>query len=492
MKNTEVQEPLPLDQAFVTTRCKEAVESDVFRLVSEQANELGYPAYVIGGYVRDAILERGNMDIDIVCVGNGIELAQRVAKKLKGSPTVSIFKKFGTAMISANELQYEFVGARKESYAPDSRKPSVTEGSLEDDFARRDFTINALAISLNPKDYGTLLDPFDGLSDMAKGVIKTPKNPASTFSDDPLRMMRAIRFAAQLDYKIEAETLQGITDSKDRIGIVSQERITEELNKIIQSPIPSVGFGLLFDTKLLQIIFSEMAALQGVEIRNNQAHKDNFYHTLKVLDNVAATSDDLWLRWAAVLHDIAKPRTKKFDDEHGWTFHGHDAIGARMTYQLFKKFKLPLNEKMKFVQKLVAMHLRPISAAKDGVTDSGIRRLLFEAGEDIDSLMKLCRADITSKNDARVKRYLSNFDKVVERMEKVEESDKLRNWQPPVTGEMIMDTFNVGPSRKIGIIKNLIKDSILDGIIPNNKKAAIKLMLEKGIELGLKPKKPKP
>lgn len=457
----------------------------IFPLISEAAAEMNIPAYVIGGWVRDLILQRPCKDIDIVAIGSGIDLAERVAKKLGGSYHVNVYKNFGTAQLVYEDYDIEFVGARKESYRSESRKPIVENGSLEDDQNRRDFTINALAISLTQPNYGELLDPFGGLKDMDLHLIRTPLDPDITFSDDPLRMMRAIRFATQLNYTIEQKSLDSIIRNKERIKIISKERISDELNKIIKAPVPSIGFKLLFDTGLLHFIFPEMVALHGVEVRNGKSHKDNFYHTLEVLDNICKTTDDLWLRWAAILHDIAKPPTKRFEPEHGWTFHGHEDKGARMVPQIFTNLKLPLNEKMKYVQKLVLLHLRPIVLAKSEVTDSAVRRLLFEAGNDIDDLMKLCEADITSKNEFRVKKYLKNFELVREKLKDIDEKDKIRNWQPPVSGDDIMKTFNIQAGREVGIIKNAIREAILDGIIKNDFQEAFDFMLKEGSKLGL-------
>lgn len=458
----------------------------VFSITSEEAEKRGEECFVIGGFVRDALLNRPCKDIDIVTTGNGIELAKLTAEKLEGASHVSFFKNFGTAMFMHGDFQIEFVGARKESYQQDSRKPEVEKGTLQDDQLRRDFTINALAVSLNKKNYGELIDPFEGLADLNKKIIRTPLEPEATYSDDPLRMMRAIRFAAQLGFGIERESYEAIAAMKERITIVSMERITDELNKIIMTRTPSIGFNMLFDTGLLHIIFPQMAALQGVKYVNGKGHKDNFYHTLKVLDNICEMTDNLWLRWAAILHDIAKPITQRFDPKAGWTFHGHEDKGARMVPAIFKQLRLPLNEKMKYVQKLVLLHLRPIVLAQEIVTDSAVRRLLFEAGDDIDDLMTLCHADITSKNEEKVKRYRQNFELVKEKLVEIEEKDRIRNWQPPVTGELIMQTFGIKPSREVGIIKDAIRDAILDGVIPNNYDEAFKLMLKKGEELGLK------
>ncbi|MCX2740142.1 CCA tRNA nucleotidyltransferase [Pontibacter anaerobius] len=460
-------------------------EHPIFNVVAEAADELDVDAYVIGGFVRDLVLKRPSKDIDVVCVGDGIALAAMVAQKLPHKPKVSIFKNYGTAMLRSGEWEVEFVGARKESYREHSRKPEVEQGSLDDDLKRRDFTINALGISLNKQNYGDLIDEFDGVKDMRRKIIRTPLEPGITFSDDPLRMMRAIRFASQLGFDIDPDTFDAIMENKDRIKIVSQERVTDELNKIILSPVPSYGFKLLFASGLLHLIFPKMVELQGVETINGNSHKDNFYHTLQVLDNVAQVSDDLWLRWSAIMHDIAKPDTKRYSPKVGWTFHGHEDRGARMVPRLFRDLKLPLNEHMKFVQKLVRLHLRPIALVKETVTDSAIRRLLFEAGDDIDALMKLCRADITSKNDNKVKRYLQNFDKVEKRLVEVEESDKLRNFQPVITGEIIMETFGLKPSKTVGELKEVLTEAILEGKVKNEFDEAYAFLLEKGKELGL-------
>lgn len=462
-------------------------ERKIFELIRESAEELGYPTYVVGGYVRDRLLARESKDMDIVCVGSGIELAQQLAYKLRPIPRLTVFKRFGTAMIKHKDLEIEFVGARKESYSHDSRKPAVENGSLEDDQNRRDFTINALAVSLNAENFGEVIDPFNGLHHLERKIIKTPLDPGKTFSDDPLRMMRGIRFSSQLGFAIEEETLAAIAKFKNRINIISKERVITEMTKILASDIPSVGFKLLYDTGLLHIVFPEMAALHGVDVREGKAHKDNFYHTLEVVDNICRHTENIWLRWAAVFHDIAKPPTKRFNKKTGWTFHGHEALGAIMVPNIFKRLKLPLDAKMKYVQKLVLLHLRPISLTKDNITDSAVRRLLFEAGEDIEDLMILCRADITSKNRNKVQRYLDNYEMVQQKILEIEEKDKLRNWEPPVSGEHIMDTFSIGPSREVGNIKTAIREAILDGKIPNNHDDAHQYMLDVAAEMGLKP-----
>jgi tRNA nucleotidyltransferase/poly(A) polymerase len=445
---------------------------------------MGERSFVIGGFVRDLMLKRPCKDIDVVTEGSGIKLAKAVAKEL-GIKQVSVFKNFGTAMIVCGEYEVEFVGARKESYSRGSRKPIVEDGTLEDDQNRRDFTINAMAISLSSVNFGELVDPFDGVKDLDLGLIRTPLDPDITFSDDPLRMLRAIRFASQLDFTIVKESKDAIAHNADRLDIISMERIHTELNKIIMSDRPSIGFKLLFSTKLLDRFFPEMSALHGVENRNGVTHKDNFYHTLQVLENVCDKSDDLWLRWAAIMHDIAKPPTKRFHPKQGWTFHGHEDRGARMVPKIFQRLKLPMDAKMKFVQKLVLLHLRPIALTKEVVTDSAIRRLLYEAGDDIDSLMILCRADITSKNEAKVSRYLKNYDIVVKKITEVEANDHIRNFQPPVSGEMIMKTFGIPPSRPIGDIKKAIKEAILDGDIKNDPTEAFDLMVKLGEGMGL-------
>jgi tRNA nucleotidyltransferase/poly(A) polymerase len=475
----------------------------ILNRIATAAEVMGVETYLIGGFVRDKLLGRPTKDADIVCAGDGIELARTVAKLFEPTPGVNYFKNFGTAHIKvkiANDskplfpdeeigediFDIEFVGARKESYQSNSRKPSVSPGSLEDDQKRRDFTINALAISLNKEDYGRLIDPFEGLTDLKNKIIRTPLDPLQTFSDDPLRMMRAIRFATQLNFSIEERTLQGIRDGAYRISIISQERITDELNKIIASRKPSIGFDLLYKTGLLHIIFPQMVDLAGAEYKDGHGHKDNFYHTLQVLDNLAQYSGDLWLRWSAVLHDIAKPATKKFEEGHGWTFHGHEVVGGRMVPKIFAKLKLPQNDRMRFVKKMVELHLRPISLTKENITDSAIRRLLFDAGEDFDSLMMLCDADITSKNKQKVKKYLDNFKLVRQRCKEVEESDHVRSWQPPISGEKIMEMFGLTPSKPVGILKNALKEAMLDGEIPNTYEAAYNFLVSKADEMGLK------
>ena len=469
---------------------KQHIKHPIFSMVSQAADELAYESYVIGGFVRDVILERTQpTDIDFVCVGSGIELANKVSELVGNDTKVQVFKNFGTAMLRFQDLELEFVGARKESYRSDSRKPIVEDGTLEDDQNRRDFTINALAIRLNKEHFGELIDPFDGLEDIENKIIRTPLEPNITYSDDPLRMMRAIRFATQLNFNIEESSLQAIKNNASRLEIISQERITEELNKIILSSKPSIGFKLLFNTELLHQFFPKMVDLQGIDIIDNKGHKDNFYHTLQVLDNICENTDNLWLRWAAILHDIAKPDTKKFEEKQGWTFHGHEFLGSKMVPKIFKQLKLPLNEKMKYVKKLVKLHLRPIVLAQEIVTDSAVRRLLFDAGEDIDDLMTLCDADITSKNPEKVKRYLNNFQLVRQKIKDVEERDHIRNMQPPISGEEIINIFDIKPSKEIGILKNAIKEAILDGIIANEKKEAYQFLIKKAAEIGLKPKK---
>lgn len=460
-----------------------AEEKEIFEFINKSAKELHFPVYVVGGYVRDRLLGRPSGDMDIVCVGDGIKLAHHFAKKLKPVPYVTIFQRFGTAMIKHRGLEIEFVGARKESYSEFSRKPDVESGTLEDDQNRRDFTINALAVSLNDEDYGEILDSFGGIKDLGDKVIRTPLEPDKTFSDDPLRMMRAIRFSTQLDFRIDEETFSSIKKNKERIHIISKERIATELDKIVRSPKPSKGFKLLYDSGLLHLIFPEMAALQGVDVIDDIGHKDNFYHTLEVLDNVSRNSENVWLRWAAIMHDIAKPPTKRFDPNLGWTFHGHEVLGAIMVQRIFKRMKLPLDHKMKYVQKLVQLHLRPIALTNEDVTDSAVRRLLFDAGDDIDDLMILCKADITSKNENKVQRYLKNYEFLLQKLKDVEEKDNLRKWQPPISGDEIMKMFNLQPSREVGILKNLLRDAILDGEISNDYNAAYTFLNEKHIEL---------
>lgn len=462
-------------------------ELSLFKTIGDAAAALNVSCYLIGGFVRDKILGRPTKDVDIVCTGDGIELAHAVAATFPHKPHVSFFKTFGTAQFRLHGLDVEFVGARKESYSSDSRKPQVQPGTIEDDQLRRDFTINALAISLNSINYGKLIDPFDGIADLERKIIRTPLDPDTTFSDDPLRMMRAIRFSTQLGFEITPDVFQSICRNKGRLKIVSQERVTDELNKIMAAARPSVGLDLLFRSGLLREFFPQMTDLSGVEIVEGKGHKDNFYHTLQVIDNTAAKSDNLWLRWAALLHDIGKPATKKFEDGHGWTFHGHEVVGERMTPRIFKQLKLPQNEKMKYVAKLVALHLRPISLTKEDITDSAMRRLLFDAGEELEDLMILCESDITSKNRMKVKRHLENFELVKQRLKEVEENDKIRNWQPPISGEDIMQLFGLSPSREVGVLKTTIREAILDGLIPNDRDAAYELLVNKAIELNLKP-----
>ncbi len=466
-----------------------SLSDPLFHLLSEVAIQEKVRAFVIGGYVRDCLLNRGSRkDIDIVVEGSGIDFAHAVARRMGPGVKVNFFKNFGTAMIHTETVELEFVGARKESYRSDSRKPIVEDGTLEEDQARRDFTINALAVSLNPL-LNEVVDPFKGIDDLRSGILRTPLAPDQTYSDDPLRMLRAIRFASQLNFQIDEESFQAIVRNRERIAIVSTERIADELNKIVLSPLPSRGFKLLSDSGLLELIFPEMMALHGVDTIDGKSHKDNFYHTLQVLDNLSATTDQLWLRWAAILHDIAKPATKRYDPAQGWTFHGHEDKGARMVPGIFRRLKLPLNEKMKYVQKLVQLHLRPIVLSKEQVTDSAVRRLLFEAGDDIDDLMLLCQADITSKNKEKVKRYLANFELVKLKLKEIEEKDRLRNWQPPISGLDIMETFGIKPGPEIGIIKAAIREGILEGQIPNRFDEAYAFLLEEGRKLGLQPVK---
>ncbi|MBN1416806.1 MAG: HD domain-containing protein [Bacteroidales bacterium] len=465
------------------------LKNKMFSIISDIVSGKNLPCFVIGGYVRDILLKRDSKDIDIVVLGSGIELAKEVARRIGRGTNVNIFRNFGTAMLRYKNLEIEFVGARKESYRRDSRKPVVENGTLEDDQKRRDFTINTLAVSLNKATYGELVDPFNGLNDLKHKIIRTPLDPDLTYSDDPLRMMRAIRFASQLNFNIEEQSLESITRNRERITIISWERITDELNKIMEVRTPSRGFRLLDKTGLLPLLLPELSAMKGVEEKDGKGHKDNFHHSLKVLDNLAAKSDNLWLRWAALLHDIGKPATKKYSDEQGWTFYGHDFIGSKMIPVLFNRLRLPMGLPMKYVRKLVMLHLRPIALAQEEVTDSAVRRLLFEAGDDIDDLMNLCESDITSKNDVKVKRYLNNFKLVRQKLIEIEEKDKIRNFQPPIDGELIMKTFNLKPCREVGMIKKTIKDAILDGVIGNNYQEAYKLMLDKAAEMGLKIKK---
>lgn len=463
----------------------EHINNHFFKLITKASRSLNYQSFVIGGYVRDILLKRPSNDIDVVTVGSGIELARKTASLISEKKEVKYYGRFGTAMIRLKDKEIEFVGARKESYDPSSRKPTVENGTIEDDQNRRDFTINTLAISLNEENFGELIDPFGGIRDLEDKIIRTPLDPDITYSDDPLRMMRAIRFATQLYFDIETESFNAIKRNADRIKIISMERVNEEMNKILLSPKPSIGFKLLDASGLLKIIFPQLSALKGVDVQDGRAHKDNFYHTMEVLDNVAEAGGDLWLRWAALLHDIAKPLTKKYDKEIGWSFHGHEIKGAKMIPKIFAVLKLPLNEKMKYVQKLVSLHLRPIALAQDEVTDSAVRRLLFDAGNDIDDLMILCDADITSKNEEKKAKYHKNFQLVRKKLKELEEKDHLRNWQPPVNGEIIMKTFGINEGRNVGIIKNAIREAVLDGIIGNNFEEAYSFMKNEGIKLGL-------
>ena len=462
-------------------------EALVVDRLAQKAAELGMPAWIIGGFVRDKLLERPTDEIDVVCIGDGIALAHAVADSFRPRPPVSFFKNFGTAQLKLPDLIVEFVGARRESYRAHSRKPEVEPGTLDDDQKRRDFTINALAISLNTENLGQLLDPFGGMKHLKEGLLVTPLDPVLTFSDDPLRMLRAIRFATQLQFTIHPAAYEAIVSQRERIKIVSADRIIDEINKMVLSPRPSIGFDLMYRTKLLEIIFPQMVALAGAQYIDGQGHKDNFYHTLQVLDNISEHTDNLWLRWAAILHDIGKPATKRFEEGTGWTFHGHEVVGGRMVPRIFAQLKLPLNEKMKYVRKLVELHLRPISLTKENITDSAIRRLLFDAGEDLEDLMTLCAADITSKNKQKVKRFRENFEMVKQRCAEVEHKDHIRNWQPPVDGNEIMEIFGISPGKEVGILKNALKDAILDGVIPNERAAAMDLLEKEARKLSLKP-----
>lgn len=464
-------------------------DKPIFHQISCVADELNVACYAVGGYVRDLYLDRPSTDIDVVVVGSGIKVAEALASKLGRGAHLSVFKNFGTAQVKYHNLEVEFVGARKESYQRDSRKPIVEDGTLEDDQNRRDFTINALAVCLNAQHYGELIDPFGGIEDLKHGVIRTPLDPDITFSDDPLRMMRCIRFATQLNFFIDDETFKSLERNRERIAIISKERIADELNKIILSPVPSKGFIELDRCGLLELIFPELVALQRVDVKNGKSHKNNFYHTLEVLDNISRETNSLWLRWAAILHDIAKPATKRWDPKAGWTFHNHNYLGVKMIPKMFRKMKLPMNDKMKYIQKMVGLHMRPIVIAQDCVTDSAVRRLLFEAGDDIDDLMTLCEADITSKNSERKKRFLRNFELVREKLKTIEEKDKVRNFQPPISGEEIMKLFNLPPSREVGSLKSAIKDAILDGVIANSYDEAFDFLMKKAKSKGLKPLK---
>lgn len=469
---------------------KSYIRNPLFKAVSSAAAELDLKAYVIGGYVRDSLLGLGCKDIDIMCVGDGIALAENVARRVGYKGEIVVHRNFGTAAFRYQDLEVEFVGARRESYRSNSRNPEVQPGTLQDDLNRRDFTINALAIALHPAEYGKFVDAFKGIEDLEKGILRTPLSPDITFSDDPLRMMRAIRFAAKFDFRIEPEAFEAIKRNAARIDIVAKERIADELNKMLLGANNSMAFKLMFRSGLLQHIFPEMVALHGVENMEGKGHKDNFYHTLQVLENVSAVSDNLWLRWAAVFHDIAKPPTKRFDPVHGWTFHGHEELGARWVPRLFKKLGLPQHQSMKYVQKLVRLHLRPIALVKETISDSAIRRLIFEAGNDLEDLLELCRADITSKNEDKVKKYLNNYEKLKKKIAEIEEKDRIRNFQPPVSGEDIMHIFQMQPCFEVGVIKNAIKDAILDGEIENDRSMALQLMVRKGAELGFEPKMP--
>lgn len=463
------------------------IDNKIFHTVGQIADQLGRECYAVGGYVRDLFLDRKSKDIDFVTVGSGIEIAKSLAETLGKGAYLSVFQNFGTAQVKYRSLELEFVGARRESYRRESRKPIVEDGTLDDDISRRDFTINAMAISVNESSFGQLVDKFSGVEDLEKGLIRTPLDPDITFSDDPLRMMRAIRFATQLNFTIVPETFEAITRNASRISIISKERVMDELMKIMASPKPSIGWVLLNRCGLLKLIFPEFAAMRGVEVVNGRGHKDNFYHTLEVLDNVAMKSDNVWLRWAALLHDIAKPATKRWDDNLGWTFHNHNFVGAKMIPRIFRNMKFPLNEKMKYVQKMVELHMRPIALVEDEVTDSAVRRLLFDAGDDIEDLMTLCEADITSKNQEKVRRFLDNFLIVRQKLVEIEEKDRIRNFQPPIMGEEIMELFGLSPCREVGLIKEYIKNAILDGEIPNEREPAYALMLQKAAEMGLKP-----
>lgn len=464
-------------------------DQPIFRLLSQTADALHLECYAVGGYVRDLYLERPSKDIDVVVVGSGITMAKAFGEVLGRGAHVSVFKNFGTAQVKYKDIEVEFVGARRESYQRDSRKPIVEDGTLQDDQNRRDFTINAMAVCLNKARFGELVDPFGGIADMKERTIRTPLDPDVTFSDDPLRMMRCIRFATQLNFYIEDHTFESLCRNKDRINIISKERIADELNKIILSPIPSKGFIDLERSGLLELIFPELAAMQGVEVKNGRAHKDNFYHTLEVLDNISKVTDNLWLRWAAILHDIGKPVTKRWEPRMGWTFHNHNFIGEKMVPEIFRKMKLPMNEKMKYVQKLVGLHMRPIVIADDEVTDSAVRRLLFDVGDDVDDLMTLCEADITSKNNERKERFKNNFRLVRQKLKDLEERDRVRNFQPPIKGEEIMQLFGLAPCQEVGSLKSAIKDAILDGVIPNEYDAAYEFLMKRATKMGLKPVK---